>query len=58
MNRLVRPPRTARASPTPMSERASRRDEQLSERLTLIEFSWAGQAGIQPVILVARTLLH
>jgi hypothetical protein len=30
----------------------------LSERLTLIEFSWAGQAGIQPVILVARTLLH
>lgn len=33
-------------------------DPILSERLTLIEFSWAGQAGIQPVILVARTLLH
>lgn len=58
MNRLVRPPRTARASTTPTWERASRRDEQVSERLTLIEFSWAGQAGVQPVILVARTLLH
>jgi hypothetical protein len=58
MNRLVRSPRTVRASPTPTSERASGRDERRSERLTLIEFSWAGQAGIQPVILVARTLLH
>jgi hypothetical protein len=38
-----------------------RREEPLAvaaEHLTIIEFAWSGRLGIQPVLLIERTLLH
>jgi hypothetical protein len=33
-------------------------DPDISERITLIEFTWMGMTGAQPVIFVAREWLH
>jgi hypothetical protein len=50
-------PNTRAPDPRILASKAEAPDDDLTERVRLIEFEWQGDHGIQPVILLSKTLL-